>query len=478
MSSREPSIDPTTPRPPGSRTEVDSLGPVAVSAERYWGAQTQRALAHFDIGVERMPVEVVHALALIKGAAARANAALGVLPGPLAELIVAAAGEVENGTFDDEFPLTVWMSGSGTQCNMNVNEVIANRANEMAGSERGANRPIHPNDHVNLSQSTNDVFPSAVNIAGAVALKERLLPEAAALRDALSEKADRWSDVIKLGRTHLQDAVPMTLGQEFSGYAAMLAADLGRLDAVLPGLYDLPLGGTAVGTGLGTMKGFAEAVVADIAARNSLPFVVTSNRFAAQGSHDALVAASGALRVLACSLHKIAGDIKLLASGPRGGLGELRIPPNEPGSSFMPGKINPTQCEALAMVAVQVMGNDVSVGMAGAGGQLEMNAYKPLMAYTVLQSVRLLADGCRSFREHLVEGLEPDLERLRRHVDASLMLVTALVPRLGYDLAAEIALHAYLNGLTLREAALSVGALTGEEFDELADPASMLRPTD
>ena len=415
---------PGGPVRPGWRIESDSLGRVDVPAGRYWGAQTQRALVHFDIGIERMPLEVVHALALIKGAAARANAAAGMLPSSLAELIAAAAAEVTEGKLDEEFPLTVWMSGSGTQCNMNVNEVIANRANEIAGSARGSNRPIHPNDHVNLSQSTNDVFPSAVNIAAADAVNRRLLPEVAALRDALVAKADRWSDIVKLGRTHLQDAVPMTLGQEFSGYAVMLGEDLRRLEAVLPCLYELPLGGTAVGTGLGTRKGFAEAAIADVAARTSLPFVVARNRFAVQGSHDGLVMASSVLRVLACSLHKIAGDIKLLASGPRAGLAELRVPPNEPGSSFMPGKINPTQCEALAMVAVQAMGNDVAAGIAGAGGQLEMNAYKPLLAQTVLQSLRLLADGCRSFREHLVEGLEPDRLRLQRHVEDSLMLVT------------------------------------------------------
>ena len=460
----------------GRRTETDSLGRVEVPADRYWGAQTQRALVHFDIGVELMPLEVVRALALIKGAAAGANASAGVLPRSLAELIGAAAGEVAEGKFDEEFPLTVWMSGSGTQCNMNVNEVIANRANEMAGSKRGSYRPIHPNDHVNLSQSTNDAFPSAVNIATALALKRGLLPAVAALRDALAAKAEEWSEIVKLGRTHLQDAVPMTLGQEFSGYAAMLAGNLERLTAVLPGLYELPLGGTAVGTGLNTPKGFAEAAVGDLAARTSLPFAVARNRFAAQGSHDGLVMASGALRTLACSLHKIAGDIRLLASGPRAGLAELRVPANEPGSSFMPGKVNPTQCEALAMVAVQVMGNDVAAGIAGAGGQLEMNAYKPLLAYTVLQSLRLLADACRSFMTHLVAGLEPDRVQLQRHLRGSLMLVTALSPRLGYDKAAEIAMYAFRNDLTLKDAAVSLGHISAEEFDRIVDPAAMLGP--
>ena len=423
-----------------------------------------------------MPLEVVHALALIKGAAAKANGAVGALPEPLVRLISGAAAEVAEGKFDGEFPLTVWMSGSGTQCNMNVNEVIANRANEMAGAERGSNQPVHPNDHVNLSQSTNDAFPSAVNVALALALNRRLLLELAALRDALGAKAEQWSTLIKLGRTHLQDAVPMTLGQEFSGYADMLAADLDRLKASLPGVYELPLGGTAVGTGLGTRRGFAETAVTEVATATSLPFVVARNRFAVQGSHDGLVMTSGVLRTLACSLHKIAFDIKLLASGPRAGLAELRVPPNEPGSSFMPGKINPTQCEALAMVAVQVMGNDVAAGMAGAGGQLEMNAYKPLLAHSLMQSVRLLADGCRSFREHLVEGLEPDRDRLQQHVEDSLMLVTGLAPRLGYEGAAEIALYAFRNELSLKEAALALGRLTVEEFDRLTDPAGMLGP--
>jgi fumarate hydratase, class II len=461
---------------PGHRVEHDSLGPVEVPADRYWGAQTQRALVHFAIGGELMPLEMVHALATVKAAAAKANAATGALPQELADLIMTAAGEVAKGSFDTEFPLTVWMSGSGTQCNMNVNEVVANRANELAGSERGSNRPVHPNDHVNLSQSTNDVFPAAVNLALALGLTERLLPSAGALRDALQGKAEEWAGIVKLGRTHLQDAVPLTLGQEFSGYAAMLSADLGRLTAVLPGLYELPLGGTAVGTGLGTRKGFAEAAVADIAGRTGLPFVVAPNRFAAQGSHDSLVMASGALRTLACSLHKIAGDIKLLASGPRAGLGELRLPPNEPGSSFMPGKTNPTQCEAVAMVTIQVMGNDVVAGIAGAGGQLEMNAYKPLLAHALLQSVRLLSDAGRSFREYLVESLEPDRVQIQGHVQESLMLVTALVPRLGYERAAEIALHAHRSGGSLKEAAVSLGYLTPGEFDSLVDARRMLGP--
>ena len=462
---------------PGWRTESDSLGPVQVPAGRYWGAQTQRALVHFAIGAEPMPLEVIHALALIKAAAAQANVASGALAADLGALIGKAAGEVAAGRLDAEFPLTVWMGGSGTQCNMNVNEVVANRACELAGGQLGSYRPVHPNDHVNLSQSTNDAFPSAVNMAAAEAITRRLLPAVRGLGAELAAKAEEWAGLFKLGRTHLQDAVPLTLGQEFSGYAALLGDGAARLEAVLPGLAELPLGGTAVGTGLGTRAGFAEAAVADVAARTGLPLVVARNRFAAQGSHDALVAASGALRTLAGSLHKMANDIKLLASGPRAGLAELRVPPNEPGSSFMPGKINPTQCEALAMVCVQVMGNDVAVGMAGAGGQLEMNAYKPVMAHAVLQSIRLLSDGCRSFAAHLVAGLEPDPARLREQVNGSLMLVTALAPRLGYDKAAEIALHAYRHGTTLQEAALELGAVSAEEFARLVDPALMLGPS-
>jgi fumarate hydratase class II len=460
----------------GWRTESDSLGQVEVPAARYWGAQTQRALVHFDIGVEVIPPDIVHALALVKAAAADANVVTGALSRDLAGLITAAAGEVAQGALDVEFPLKVWMSGSGTQCNMNVNEVIANRGNEMAGSPLGSYRPLHPNDHVNLSQSTNDAFPSAINIAAVLALTGRLLPAVAGLRDALAAKAESWADIVKLGRTHLQDAVPLTLGQEFSGYAAMLDDDIERMSTVLPGLYALPLGGSAVGTGLGTKKGFAEAAVAAVAAATGLPFVPARNRFAVQGSHDGLVMASGALRTLAVSLRKIADDIRLLSGGPRASLAELRVPPNEPGSSFMPGKINPTQCEALTMVAVQVMGNDVTVGLAGAGGQLEMNAYKPVLAHALLQSIRLLSDGCRSFTEHLVAGLEPDRAQIERNVHGSLMLVTALVPRVGYDRAAEIALHAFRNDLSLEQASVSLGALTAEEYARLVDPAAMTGP--
>jgi fumarate hydratase, class II len=458
------------------REESDSLGPVQVPAGRYWGAQTQRALVHFAIGTELMPVEVVHALALVKGAAARANVTTGALAPDLAAFIETAAAEVAQGRFDAEFPLTVWMSGSGTQCNMNVNEVVANRACELAGGRLGAYLPIHPNDHVNLSQSTNDAFPSALNIAAACAVTEKLLPALQDLSVRLAGKAEEWAGIVKLGRTHLQDAVPLTLGQEFSGYAVLVEEGAARVAAALPEVYELPLGGTGVGTGFGTREGFAEAAVAALAEKTRLPLRVARNRFAAQGSHDGLVALSGTLRTLAGSLHKMASDIKLLASGPRSGLGELRVPPNEPGSSFMPGKINPTQCESLAMVAVQVMGNDVAMGLAGAGGQLEMNAYKPVMAHALLQSIRLLADGCRSFSEHLVAGLEPDIVRIAENVNGSLMLVTALVSRLGHERAGQIALHAFRAGVSLREAAASLGALTADEFERLVDPGAMVGP--
>ncbi len=462
----------------GWRTESDSLGPVEVPGGRYWGAQTQRALAHFDIGTELVPLEIVHALAVIKIAAAMGNVATGVLDPSLARVITAAAAEVAEGALDAEFPLKLWMSGSGTQCNMNVNEVVANRANEMSGRPLGEYRPVHPNDHVNLSQSTNDAFPAAINVAVALTITGNLLRAVASLRDALQAKADAWDRIVKLGRTHLQDAVPLTLGQEFSGYAALLGDGHARVAAALPELYELPLGGTAVGTGVGTRRGFGEVAVAEIAERTGLPFVVARNRFAVQGSHDGLVATSGALRVLAGGLYKIANDIRLLASGPRAGLAELRVPANEPGSSFMPGKVNPTQCEALAMVAVQVMGNDVSVGMAGAGGQLEMNAYKPVMAQAVLQSIRLLGDACVSFERHLVAGLEPDEGRLDRHVRESLMLVTALVPMIGYDKAAEVALRAYRMDTSLKEAAVSLGFVTSEEFDRVVDIEGMTHPSD
>ena len=450
------SVDPTW------RTESDSFGAVQVPAGRYWGAQTQRSLANFDIGQDLMPLEVVRALAVVKKASAVANAGLGRLPADVAQLIVSAAEEIIQGELDAEFPLKVWMTGSGTQCNMNVNEVIANRANEVAGSPRGGKDPVHPNDHVNLSQSSNDAFPTAMNIAVSLAIREALIPMVTKLRAGLHEKAVEWAGVVKIGRTHLQDAVPLTLGQEFSGYVGMLDDAVERIRASLGGLYEVALGGTAVGTGLNAVRGFAEAAIHEIAILTSLPFVPARNRFAAQGAHDSLVMTSGTLRTLACSLYKIANDIRLLSCGPRAGIAELVLPANEPGSSFMPGKVNPTQCEALAMVAVQVMGYDAAVGFAGAGGYLEMNVYKPLIAFDVLQSIRLLADGCRSFTDHLVAEMRADRGRIERYVRESLMLVTALSPAIGYDKAAEIAHRAHADDLTLREAALALGYVTAE----------------
>jgi fumarate hydratase, class II len=458
------------------RVEHDSLGEVEVPARRYWGAQTQRALTLFDIGDDLFPGDLVHSLALVKKAAALANAGAGRLDKDLARLIVTSADEVALGMHDAEFPLKIWMSGSGTPLNMNINEVIANRANELAGSPRGGNHPVHPNDHVNLSQSTNDVMPSAMNVAVAGAIVSELIPVVEKLRDALAAKAAAWAQIVKVGRTHLQDAVPMTLGQEFSGYAAMLDEGLERIRFSLGGLYRLPLGGTAVGTGLNTEAGFAEAAIAELSAATGLPFAPAPNRFAAQGAHDALVTASGMLRTLAGSLHKIADDVRLLACGPRAGLFELILPANEPGSSFMPGKVNPTQCEALAMVAVQVMGYDAAVGMAGAGGQLEMNAYKPLIAFDVLQSVRLLCDGCRSFTDNLVLGMRPNIARIERYVGESLMLVTALAPVVGYDAAAGIARSAHEGDLTLRAAAIASGLVDAEQFDRLVDARAMTSP--
>ena len=466
------SVDPTW------RTESDSFGAVQVPAGRYWGAQTQRSLANFDIGQDLMPLEVVRALAVVKKASAVANAGLGRLPADVAQLIVSAAEEIIQGELDAEFPLKVWMTGSGTQCNMNVNEVIANRANEVAGSPRGGKDPVHPNDHVNLSQSSNDAFPTAMNIAVSLAIREALIPMVTKLRAGLHEKAVEWAGVVKIGRTHLQDAVPLTLGQEFSGYVGMLDDGRERIRASLGGLYEVALGGTAVGTGLNAVRGFAEAAIHEIAILTSLPFVPARNRFAAQGAHDSLVMTSGTLRTLACSLYKIANDIRLLSCGPRAGIAELVLPANEPGSSFMPGKVNPTQCEALAMVAVQVMGYDAAVGFAGAGGYLEMNVYKPLIAFDVLQSIRLLADGCRSFTDHLVAEMRADRGRIERYVRESLMLVTALSPAIGYDKAAEIAHRAHADDLTLREAALALGYVTAEEFDRVVDPAAMTHPSD
>jgi fumarate hydratase, class II len=459
-----------------TRQETDSMGAIDVPADRYWGAQTQRSLHHFDIAADRMPIAVIRGMAVLKKAAALVNQDLGKLAAEEAKLIVQAADEVLERRHDDEFPLLVWQTGSGTQTNMNVNEVISNRAIELAGGERGSKAPIHPNDHVNMSQSSNDTFPTAMHIAAAEEVVRRLVPSVQALRDALARKADEFAGIVKIGRTHLQDAVPLTLGQEFGGYVAQLDADLERIDAVLPDLYELAVGGTAVGTGLNTHPDFAERVAERIAELTGLPFVSAPNKFAALAAHDALVMASGALRTLAVSLMKIANDIRLLASGPRSGLGELILPENEPGSSIMPGKVNPTQSEALTMVCVQVMGNDVTIGFAGSQGHLELNVYKPVMIFNFLHSVDLLTDACRSFREHAVEGLRANEERIAEHLDNSLMLVTALNEHIGYDNAAAIAKHAHKEGLTLKEAAVALGHLTPEQFDELVRPEHMTGP--
>jgi fumarate hydratase class II len=461
-----------------TRIETDSMGPIEVPADRYWGAQTQRSLKYFAIGDDLMPHEVVRAFGVLKKAAAQANADLGVLPGENAELIVRAADELIDGALDDHFPLHVWQTGSGTQSNMNANEVLANRANELAGAALGGKTPIHPNDDVNRSQSSNGSFPTAMNIAAAAALTERLLPAVRRLRDALAEKAADWTDIVKIGRTHLQDAVPLTLGQEFGGYATMLDDGLRRVEQALAGLYPLALGGTAVGTGLNAPPGFAEAAAARIAELTGLPFTSAPDKFAVTGAHDAMTHASAALRTLAVSLFKIANDIRLLSCGPRAGLREIEIPANEPGSSIMPGKVNPTQCEALAMVCVQVTGLDAAVAFACASGHLELNVYRPLMIFNVLESIRLLSDACGSFTEHLVVGMRPDLARIRRFVNESLMLVTALTPEIGYDKAAEIAKLAYDEDLPLRDAALRSGYVDASEYDRIVDPARMAHPHD
>ena len=461
------------------RQETDSLGAVDVPAEKLWGAQTQRAIEHFRIGRDLMPREMIGAYAALKRAAALANRVGGRLNEDIAALIVAACDEILAGRHDDMFPLHVWMSGSGTQFNMNVNEVIANRACQLAGAPLGAKSPVHPNDHVNMSQSSNDTFPSAMYIAAATGVVTRVIPAVTALRDAITAKAWEWRAIIKIGRTHLQDATPLTLGQEWSGYASMLTDDIERLADALKGVYRLALGGTAVGTGVNAAPDFAEAAIAELARATGLPFTGAPNKFAAQGAHDALAHLSGALRTLAGSLFKIASDIRLVACGPRAGLAELLLPENEPGSSIMPGKVNPTQCEALTMIAVQVMANDVAVGFGAAGGFLEMNVYKPLMIANVAQSIDLLTDGCVNFRKYLVEGTRPNHRKIAEHVERSLMLVTALAPAIGYDKASEVAHYASHNDLTLREAALKLGAVSAEDFDRLVDPTKMVgRPTE
>jgi fumarate hydratase class II len=458
------------------RTESDSMGTIEVPAERYWGAQTQRSLHHFAIGDDRMPVEVVRAFGVLKKACALVNAELGLLPKDRADLIVEAADEVIDGKLDDHFPLYVWQTGSGTQSNMNANEVISNRAIELAGGELGSKKPIHPNDDVNMSQSSNDTFPTAMHIVAAQALVRRLLPNVRALRDALDARAREFDDIVKIGRTHLQDAVPLTLGQEFSGYVAQLDADISWIEQSLPGIYELAIGGAAVGTGLNAPPGFGEKVAARIADLTGLPFTSARNKFAALAAHDALVLSHGAIRTLAASLMKIANDIRWLGSGPRSGLGELDLPENEPGSSIMPGKVNPTQSEAMTMVCCQVFGNDAAIAFAGSQGNFELNVFKPVMIKNFLHSTTILADVSRTFREFCVEGLKPNRERIKDLVDRSLMLVTALSPKIGYDKAAEIAKKAHHEGTTLKEAALALGYVTEAEFDEAVQPAKMVRP--
>jgi fumarate hydratase, class II len=458
------------------RTEADSLGEVAVPADKLWGAQTQRSLEHFSIGKDLIPREMITAYAILKKAAANANHAGKRLDDQRHNLIVQACDEILTGQHHDMFPLHVWMTGSGTQFNMNVNEVISNRCCQLAGTAVGSKTPVHPNDHVNMAQSSNDSFPSAMYIAAAVNVKQRLIPAVTALHDAIDAKAQGWQDIVKIGRTHMQDATPLTLGQEWSGYAGMLADDLERIEAALQGVYRLALGGTAVGTGINSAPGFAEAAAAEIAKLTGLPFLTAPNKFTVQGAHDALVQLSGTLRTLAVSLYKIANDVRLMSCGPRAGFAELAIPENEPGSSIMPGKVNPTQCEALAMIAVQVMANDVAVGFGGASGYLEMNVYKPLMIFNITHSITIMTDGCTNFRKFLVEGTKPNLKKINEYVERSLMLVTALAPVIGYDKASKIAHYAMDNDLTLKVAALKLGFVTEEEFDRVVDPAKMVKP--
>ena len=458
------------------RRETDSLGEVHVPVDKLWGAQTQRALEHFSIGKDLMPREMIAAYAILKKAAAHVNFAGKQLDRKQYELMIQVCDEILAGKHDEMFPLNVWMSGSGTQFNMNVNEVISNRCSQIAGTPLGSKTPVHPNDHVNMSQSTNDSFPSAMNIAAAVSVKKRLMPVVKQLHDAIAAKAREWDSIVKIGRTHMQDATPLTLGQEWSGYEGMLADNLDRLEGALKDVYRLALGGTAVGTGINSAPGFAEAVAAEIAKLTRLPFVTAPNKFAVQGAHDALVQLSGTLRTLAVSLYKIANDIRLMSCGPRAGFAELNIPENEPGSSIMPGKVNPTQVEALTMVAVQVMANDTAVGFGGAGGYLEMNVYKPLIIFNVIHSITILTDSCTNFRKYLVEGTKPNLKKIDQYVEDSLMLVTALSPVIGYDKAGKIAHYAMDNDLTLKAAALKLGFVTESEFDRIVDPKKMVRP--
>jgi len=461
---------------PDIRKETDSLGEVDVPAHVLWGAQTQRSLEHFSIGHDLVPREMITAYATLKKAAANVNHAAGRLSDEQHRLIVQSCDEILKGLHEDMFPLHVWMTGSGTQYNMNVNEVIANRCCQLAGTPLGSKTPVHPNDHVNMSQSSNDTFPTAMNIAAAVNVTIRLLPSVTALRDAIAAKSQEWKDIVKIGRTHMQDATPLTLGQEWSGYAAMLGDCADRIEDALKGVYELALGGTAVGTGINAAPGFEKAAAAEIAKLTQLPFVSAPNKFAVQGAHDALVQLSGSLRTLSVSLYKIANDIRLMSCGPRAGFAELLIPANEPGSSIMPGKVNPTQAEALSMIAVQVMANDVAVGLGGAGGYLEMNVYKPLIIFNITHSITLVTDCCTTFRKFLIEGTKPNLKKIQEYVDRSLMLVTALSPIIGYDKSSRIAHYALENDLTLKQAALKLGFVTEDEFDRIVDPAKMVQP--
>jgi fumarate hydratase, class II len=458
------------------RVETDTFGPIEVPADRYWGAQTQRSLQNFRIGTETMPLPLVRALGIVKQAAAVVNREQGHLEPRLADAIVRAAKEAVDGGLAEHFPLVVWQTGSGTQSNMNANEVIANRANELLGAPLGSKTPVHPNDHVNRSQSSNDSFPTAMHIAAVEQVHHELLPALEHLLAALEAKAEQFQDIIKIGRTHLQDATPLTLGQEFSGYAQQIRYGIARVKQTLPRLYELAQGGTAVGTGLNSFPGFAEGFAEEVARITGLPFVTAENKFEALATEDASVELSGALNVLAVSLTKIANDIRLLGSGPRCGLGELRLPENEPGSSIMPGKVNPTQCEAMTMVCAQVMGNHVTVTISGATGHLELNVFKPVISYDVLQSIRLLADAARSFTDKCVVGIEANVERIDQLLHQSLMLVTALNPKIGYENAAKVAKKAHAEGITLKEAAIALGLLTAEEFDELVRPEKMLGP--
>ena len=459
-----------------TRTERDSIGPVEVPSDRYYGAQTQRSFENFKIGGERFPREFIRAYGILKKAAASVNNQFGILEESTKSAIHNAVGEVIEGKLDDHFPLVVWQTGSGTQTNMNFNEVIANRAIEMVGGELGSKNPVHPNDHVNMSQSTNDTFPTAINIAAVESIHQQLIPAMQQLRDTLDEKAKAFSTIVKLGRTHLQDATPLSLGQEFSGYVSALDHGLNRVEKALDHCYELAMGGTAVGTGINSVEGFGIAVAKEIAEITGLPFRTAENKFEALGGQDCIVELSGALKVVAGSLFKIANDIRWLASGPRSGIGEISIPANEPGSSIMPGKVNPTQCEALTMLCTQVIGNDTTITLAGASGNFELNVYRPVIAYNILQSIRLLADGCRSFSKHTVAGIKPNQERIDHNLYNSLMLVTALNPHIGYDKAAEVAKKAFKDKSTLRDAIIQLDYMSGEDFDRLVQPGQMIHP--